>query len=274
MLPKKYIPLLIVSFILLLVPHRHRLQNIIKIFHGKMFGSPPNAPPNELTSGVSGHVFTGEQTRTFTKRLQNTRMIPMNRTHICSKWAVVTTINAPTLSIHKVANQSNFCVVIVADRKTPTKEYLELESERVYFLSVEKQEKMQDMAITTELPWNHFGRKNLGYLYAIQHGADVVFDFDDDNELISNIPSMIKNQSLVGRRQHTSVQSIPNVCRLGRRRLATWISTHPNSKHQYVASAIVFNDHNPNIGVVQSLANHDPDMDAIWRLTRKLPSEF
>ena len=135
---------------------------------------------NEATSGVSGHVFTGEQTRTFTKRLQNTRMNPIHRTHICSKWAVVTTINAPTISIHNVVDQSNFCVVIVADIKTPTKEYLELESERIYFLSVEKQEKMQDMAITTELPWNHFGRKNLGYLYAIQHGADVIFDFDDE----------------------------------------------------------------------------------------------
>ena len=29
-----------------------------------------------------------------------------------------------------------------------------------------------------------------------------------------------------------------------------------------------------DIGVIQSLANHDPDMDAIWRLTRKLPLNF
>ena len=50
---------------------------------------------------------------------------------------------------------------------------------------------MQDMSITDQLPWNHFGRKNLGYLYAIQHGADVIFDFDDDNELISDIQSKL-----------------------------------------------------------------------------------
>ena len=31
---------------------------------------------------------------------------------------------------------------------------------------------------------------------------------------------------------------------------------------------------NPNIGVIQSLANSDPDVDAIWRLTRKLPINF
>ena len=33
------------------------------------------------------------------------------------------------------------------------------------------------------LPWNSFGRKNVGYLYAISQGAKVIFDFDDDNIL-------------------------------------------------------------------------------------------
>ena len=33
------------------------------------------------------------------------------------------------------------------------------------------------------LPWNHFGRKNIGYLYAISMGAKTIFDFDDDNML-------------------------------------------------------------------------------------------
>ena len=31
------------------------------------------------------------------------------------------------------------------------------------------------------IPWNHFGRKNIGYLYAIIHGAKVIYDTDDDN---------------------------------------------------------------------------------------------
>jgi len=34
------------------------------------------------------------------------------------------------------------------------------------------------------LPWNQFGRKNVGHLYAILHGATTVWDFDDDNELL------------------------------------------------------------------------------------------
>ena len=33
------------------------------------------------------------------------------------------------------------------------------------------------------LPWNTFGRKNVGYLFAIACGAKVIWDFDDDNLL-------------------------------------------------------------------------------------------
>ena len=33
------------------------------------------------------------------------------------------------------------------------------------------------------LPWNSFARKNVGYLYATLHGAQYIWDFDDDNLL-------------------------------------------------------------------------------------------
>ena len=37
------------------------------------------------------------------------------------------------------------------------------------------------------IPWNHFGRKNVGYIYAILHGARMIWDFDDDNGLIDHM---------------------------------------------------------------------------------------
>jgi len=224
------------------------------------------------TSGVSGHIFTGERVRTFAKRLQIPRLDSLTTTSTCSEWAVVTTIHAPTKSIHKVLEQPDFCVIIVADRKTPIKEYSHLESERVHLLSVEKQENMQDMAITNILPWNHFGRKNLGYLYAIQHGAEVIFDFDDDNELISDIPFKTSEPWLVA--DETQVfNPYPMFVELED---VAWPRGFPLTQIQNVSTWQVpkFTTTNPSIGVVQSLANHDPDMDAIWRLTRKLPLNF
>lgn len=44
--------------------------------------------------------------------------------------------------------------------------------EGVIYLTPEDQEKLP-YRIVSLLPWNHFGRKNIGYLYAVHHGATV-----------------------------------------------------------------------------------------------------
>jgi hypothetical protein len=33
------------------------------------------------------------------------------------------------------------------------------------------------------LPWQHLGRKNLGFLYACSQGAEMAWDFNDDSGL-------------------------------------------------------------------------------------------
>ena len=38
-----------------------------------------------------------------------------------------------------------------------------------------------NLTFVQQLPWHSFGRKNVGYIYAISQGAEVIFDFDDDN---------------------------------------------------------------------------------------------
>lgn len=42
----------------------------------------------------------------------------------------------------------------------------------VTYLSPADQEALPYL-ITGALPWNHFGRKNVGYMYAVHHGAKV-----------------------------------------------------------------------------------------------------
>lgn len=53
------------------------------------------------------------------------------------------------------------------------------------FLNSTAQERLrQDFQDLYELlPWRHFGRKILGYRFAIIHGAELIWDFDDDNYL-------------------------------------------------------------------------------------------
>jgi hypothetical protein len=119
-----------------------------------------------------------------------------------TNWAVVTTIFEPSEAIRKVTRFEGWCLVVVADEKTRDAPYLDVARDapgRVVYLSVERQRIMASARsgagaavreFAAAMPWNHFSRKNLGYLFAIGHGARLVFDFDDDNELkaLASVP--------------------------------------------------------------------------------------
>ena len=51
---------------------------------------------------------------------------------------------------------------------------------KIKYLSIHDQEEF-DVPFAKNLPWNNFGRKNIGYIYAISQGAISIFDFDDNN---------------------------------------------------------------------------------------------
>src|SRR3989344_8141672 len=109
-----------------------------------------------------------------------------------SKWIVVTTINYPSAALKKLAKLKDWHLVVVADRKT-SKDW---QLENCEFLSMEKQ-RMLDYEIIKLLPENHYCRKNIGYLYAISHGAKVIYETDDDNELIDGIITLSDDDELV-----------------------------------------------------------------------------
>jgi len=101
---------------------------------------------------------------------------------------VVTTINYPTLAIHKFLNlSSHWNLIVVADRKTPTDWLTPLHNNthRLLFLSLQEQLSLP-FRILRFLPQGSYARKNLGYLVAIHCGARIIFESDDDNLLDTN----------------------------------------------------------------------------------------
>lgn len=76
------------------------------------------------------------------------------------------------------------CFVVVGDRRGPAEYNISDVRGHIVFLDVPSQEELP-YASMEHIPWNHFGRKNVGYLYAIQHGAKIIYDTDDDNKLIT-----------------------------------------------------------------------------------------
>ena len=98
-----------------------------------------------------------------------------------------TTINALTQPIEIVANASDWCLVVVGDAITPGDAYQRLarqKPDKVAYLSLEDQRRLP-YETSAAMPERHFGRKNVGYVYAAHAGASQIFDFDDDNALLS-----------------------------------------------------------------------------------------
>eukprot|EP00966_Prymnesium_polylepis_P184415 4274583-Prymnesium_polylepis.1 len=130
------------------------------------------------------------------------------------------------------------------------------------------------------LKWNHFGRKNLGFLYAIQHGAQWVYDFDDDNlpkRLDAGaIPAPFPTFFNEVRTEAKTVNLYPRTADAN----ATWPRGYPLEYINPAARAEPYDVSqtaqlpSAKVGVLQSLADHEPDVDGFYRLHGKLPFTF
>lgn len=275
----------------------------------------------------------------------------------CERWAVITTIFAPTRLVRQLVALGDWCVVVVGDLKAQSEasylRSLNLSAAarlRLTYLDAAAQRRL-NYRITAKLPWNHFGRKNVGFLFALQHGATVVYDTDDDNELLStsagddggsgsgdggddgdggNVGSLSEWADLwtAAPQQRAAAGSgtrgagaerslLPELdsCAAtvnpypafgvrwegaGGRAHFAWPRGFPLEslrscdaqprRRRRAGAAVDARAHGAggsqaagggsggvslrSVGVVQSLANHDPDVDAIYRLSSHLPLEF
>lgn len=176
------------------------------------------------------------------------------------KWIVVTTINYPSVALKKLASLQGWRLVVVGDRKTPKDWHLD----NCEFLSLEMQQ-LLDYEIIKLLPENHYCRKNIGYLYAIAHGAKVIYETDDDNELIGDIITLLDEDEFV-EVDVNDKNSINIFSYFGHP--TVWPRGFPldqiSGSHNYSVKDVS----QQRCGVVQSLINKDSDVDAIFRLTQ------
>ena len=103
-------------------------------------------------------------------------------THKTAKWIVITSINDPTEQIKQLSKIEDFQLIVVGDKKTPPN----WQHGTAIYLSVTNHESLNFKSFSTT-PLNSYTRKNLGYLYAIKHGAQFIYDTDDDIELKLNL---------------------------------------------------------------------------------------
>lgn len=237
----------------------------------------------------SGVIFKGdpkfnfpmEQARFkgFIATSQNQEKFSANLT--CTKWSVVTTIFDPSPAIlRQTSLGSDWCTVVIGDKKSPP--HFRVEGQNVFYLESAAQTALSGAmrAFVKILPWNNFGRKNIGYLYAIQRGAKTIWDFDDDNLLVFPEKLDIIDKGAVEYKlplSHSFPSYNPYVV-FGASGRPTWPRgfplAHIKNEESWTSELSAVKLEGDRIGVIQSLANGDPDVDAIYRLLMPLPFSF
>jgi len=183
-----------------------------------------------------------------------------------NKWIVVTTINAPTKAIRRISDivaTGGWRCVVVGDRKTPS----EWTSPGIDYLSYEEQLR-QYGDLASLIPANHYCRKNIGYLYAIERGAEVILETDDDNIPLETFGSDIQrtiSADLVGGNRWINVYKYFSESLI-------WPRGNPlDTIHDAGRPLGEITSHTP---IQQYLADGDPDVDAIYRMLFKAPLNF
>ena len=175
-------------------------------------------------------------------------------------YVVITSIFAPTEAVAKIATVSDYQLVVAGDKKSP----VSWQVDGVEYLSVADQE-AQGFSLSTKLPFNHYGRKMMGYLHAIQAGASVIVDTDDDN---------IPYDGWVFPAFEGTFAASP--VDKGFVNIYKNFTSHHIWPRGYPLDLILDDTHNlkeadlietmAKIGMWQGLADSDPDVDAIYRL--------
>lgn len=171
---------------------------------------------------------------------------------------VITSIFEPTPAILKFSKISDCKLIVVGDKKTPK----DWNCKNATFLDVDLQSNL-GYEIEKYLPYNHYCRKMLGYIYSIKEGASAIVDTDDDNfpkeswgfpSFVGNFDTLNNNLGFINIYKLFTDKNI-------------WPRGLPLS---LIKKSVSLKDKTSikecNIGIWQGLADEDPDVDAIYRL--------
>lgn len=172
---------------------------------------------------------------------------------------VITSIFNPTDAVVAFSKMNDYQLIVIGDKKTPE----DWKCDNVDYISVLQQEKL-NFKLAKVLPYNHYCRKMLGYLKAMQNGANCIIDTDDDNipkvnwsfpEFEGKYDCITKGEGFVNIYQLYTKQKI-------------WPRGLPlkliNTQFELEKKLEV---KECKVGIWQGLADEDPDVDAIYRLT-------
>jgi len=174
------------------------------------------------------------------------------------KCVIITTINEPSETVLKHINNPDYDVIIVGDKKTPNS-YKNL---KCIYLDVTAQKKLFP-ELSELLPYNHYCRKNLGYLYAIKKGYKMIYETDDDNVPYDNFDNVLKFDNLTMITE-TNSRWI-NIFKYFTNDAHIWPRGYPLSLLKKPTNYSIENT-KQKPSIINGLVENDPDVDALFRI--------
>ena len=172
---------------------------------------------------------------------------------------VITTIAAPTAAIVRFRELlEGWPIIVVGDRKTPTPWQVEGIDYIPYDVS--------SSSLAAMIPPDSYSRKNLGYLAAIQAAAPVIVETDDDNFPYDTFGTALSHRvtgSEVRESGWVNVYQAFTTQPVWPRGLPLSV-VGPTLRRGLVRGETT----QAECPIQQFLADGDPDVDAIYRLTR------
>lgn len=183
---------------------------------------------------------------------------------------VVTTIQGPNAVMRALAEgatRRGADFVVMGDRKSPPQ--YSLDGARYYSL---EQQFAAFPRFGRQLPVGHYVRKNLGYLAALEGGCQWIVETDDDNFPLDGFftppPPHLSSRWVEGAPGWINAYDFFSPTH------AVWPRGFPLENLQARAGQIPTVTHEIAPVLVQGLADDNPDVDAVYRLTRPLPVRF
>ncbi len=184
--------------------------------------------------------------------------------------AVTTISEQNSLGIQRLfqlAEISNSQLIVIGDMKTPDWKLNEL-PKFVHYFSIHEQAKKWPK-LSGLLPLNHYARKNLAYLWALENDVDVLLDTDDDNysevDIFENIPYSYRLYK--GSRQWVNAYAHFGRPEIWPRGLPLEEAFKPLETTEKIESS-------PEWHCFQSIVDGDPDLDAIGRMLNPQQHNF
>lgn len=184
-------------------------------------------------------------------------------------YLIITSIQAPNPVMREFAEScaaNGFEFVVIGDSKSPPGfaldgcRFLDLEAQRSTALSFAK-----------ACPHRHYARKNIGYLLAMTAGADMIVETDDDNFPMPAFWEPRRKQRVT---RCLDEAGWTNVYRYFADR-PIWPRGLPLPFiHTPLPEFEALERRKVLCPIQQGLADANPDVDAIYRLTMKLPFNF